>query len=77
MLFQEGGLFDSINIEENVAYPLLNQKASHNGKPKLDAVHQRVTEALDALSSWSKLSRSFQASFRAECVDAPESPERW
>ena len=27
VLFQEGGLFDSLNIEENVSYPLLNQKA--------------------------------------------------
>ena len=27
ILFQEGGLFDSLNIEENVAYPLLNQRA--------------------------------------------------
>ncbi len=26
MLFQEGALFDSMNIEENVAYPLLNQR---------------------------------------------------
>ena len=26
MLFQEGALFDSMTIEENVAYPLLNQK---------------------------------------------------
>jgi len=26
ILFQEGGLFDSLSIEENVAYPLLNQK---------------------------------------------------
>ena len=26
MLFQESALFDSLNIEENVAYPLLNQK---------------------------------------------------
>lgn len=25
VLFQEGGLFDSLNIEENVAYPLRNQ----------------------------------------------------
>jgi phospholipid/cholesterol/gamma-HCH transport system ATP-binding protein len=25
VLFQEGGLFDSLNIGENVAYPLLNQ----------------------------------------------------
>ena len=27
ILFQEGGLFDSLNIAENVAYPLLNQRA--------------------------------------------------
>jgi phospholipid/cholesterol/gamma-HCH transport system ATP-binding protein len=29
MLFQESALFDSMNIEENVAYPLLNQKSIH------------------------------------------------
>src|SRR5690242_19916863 len=27
MLFQESALFDSMTIEENVAYPLLNQKS--------------------------------------------------
>ena len=27
MLFQESALFDSLNIEENVAYPLLNQRS--------------------------------------------------
>ncbi len=27
ILFQEGGLFDSLTVEENVAYPLLNQRA--------------------------------------------------
>jgi phospholipid/cholesterol/gamma-HCH transport system ATP-binding protein len=27
MLFQEGALFDSLTIEENVCYPLLNQKS--------------------------------------------------
>ena len=26
ILFQEGGLFDSLTIAENVAYPLLNQR---------------------------------------------------
>src|SRR5260370_506960 len=26
ILFQEGALFDSLNIEENVAYPLVNQR---------------------------------------------------
>ena len=29
MLFQESALFDSLNIEENVAYPLLNIKSIH------------------------------------------------
>jgi phospholipid/cholesterol/gamma-HCH transport system ATP-binding protein len=29
MLFQESALFDSMTIEENVAYPLFNQKAIH------------------------------------------------
>jgi len=29
MLFQEGALFDSLNIQENVAYPLLNQRSIH------------------------------------------------
>src|SRR3954469_24739018 len=29
MLFQESALFDSMSIEENVAYPLLNQKSIH------------------------------------------------
>ena len=43
MLFQESALFDSLTIEENVAYPLLNQKAIHCPK---DQVHPRVEEAL-------------------------------
>jgi len=43
MLFQEGALFDSMNIEENVAYPLLNQP-SINCPP--DQVLPRVEEAL-------------------------------
>jgi phospholipid/cholesterol/gamma-HCH transport system ATP-binding protein len=29
MVFQEGGLFDSLSIEENVAYPLVNQRVLH------------------------------------------------
>jgi phospholipid/cholesterol/gamma-HCH transport system ATP-binding protein len=43
MLFQEGALFDSLNIEENVAYPLLNQESIHCPP---DQVHPRVVEAL-------------------------------
>lgn len=43
VLFQEGGLFDSLTIEENVAYPLLNQKKA---RPPEDKVHEKVTESL-------------------------------
>jgi phospholipid/cholesterol/gamma-HCH transport system ATP-binding protein len=44
MLFQESALFDSLNIEENVAYPLLNQKSIQC--PKGDVL-SRVKEALE------------------------------
>ena len=44
VLFQEGGLFDSLTIAENVSYPLLNQ-------PRLkyppEVIDKRVQEALD------------------------------
>ncbi|RPI09265.1 MAG: ATP-binding cassette domain-containing protein, partial [Acidobacteriales bacterium] len=43
MLFQEGGLFDSLSIEENVAYPLLNQRLLR--VPVSEAL-PRVEEAL-------------------------------
>ena len=43
MLFQESALFDSLTIEENVAYPLLNQKAI---QCPLGEVQGRVEEAL-------------------------------
>jgi phospholipid/cholesterol/gamma-HCH transport system ATP-binding protein len=47
ILFQEGGLFDSLTIEENVAYPLLNQHALHqNGTRPAEDVDNRVREAL-------------------------------
>lgn len=42
--FQESALFDSLNIEQNVAYPLLNQKAV-KWQPK--DVRPRVKEALE------------------------------
>jgi phospholipid/cholesterol/gamma-HCH transport system ATP-binding protein len=44
MLFQEGALFDSLTIGQNVAYPLLNQKSIQCPK---DQVRPRVTEALE------------------------------
>jgi len=43
VLFQEGGLFDSLTIEENVAYPLVNQK-SLECPP--EEIRSRVEEAL-------------------------------
>jgi phospholipid/cholesterol/gamma-HCH transport system ATP-binding protein len=44
MLFQESALFDSLNIEQNVAYPLLNQKAVRCDPHE---VRPRVKEALE------------------------------
>jgi phospholipid/cholesterol/gamma-HCH transport system ATP-binding protein len=44
ILFQEGGLFDSLNIAENVAYPLLNQHAGQIPAP--EEVDRRVRESL-------------------------------
>ncbi len=43
VLFQEGGLFDSITVAENVAYPLLNQKTQTVPASEVDT---RVTDAL-------------------------------
>ena len=44
MLFQESALFDSMSIEDNVAYPLLNQRAIQCPPER---VRSRVVEALD------------------------------
>lgn len=47
ILFQEGGLFDSLTIAENVAYPLENQQAlSEEGKLSEDVILERVRESL-------------------------------
>src|SRR6266849_10520668 len=43
MLFQESALFDSMTIEDNVAYPLLNQRAI---QCSLEQALPRVTDAL-------------------------------
>ena len=43
VLFQEGGLFDSITVAENVAYPLLNQKTQTVPASEVDT---RVSDAL-------------------------------
>jgi len=44
VLFQEGGLFDSLTIEENVAYPLLYQPRR---KTPEDQIHARVEQSLE------------------------------
>lgn len=44
VLFQEGGLFDSLTIEDNVAYPLLNQKRLRCTE---DDMLRRVQETLN------------------------------
>lgn len=44
MLFQESALFDSMSIEDNVAYPLLNQKSI---QCPAEEVHERVKQALE------------------------------
>jgi phospholipid/cholesterol/gamma-HCH transport system ATP-binding protein len=49
ILFQEGGLFDSLNIEENVSYPILNQqsRAQQGGAvATAEDVAARVLESL-------------------------------
>lgn len=43
MLFQESALFDSMTIEDNVAYPLLNQRSI---RCSLEEALPRVTDAL-------------------------------
>jgi phospholipid/cholesterol/gamma-HCH transport system ATP-binding protein len=43
VLFQEGGLFDSLTVEDNVAYPFINQRALAASPGE---VRQRAEEAL-------------------------------
>jgi phospholipid/cholesterol/gamma-HCH transport system ATP-binding protein len=43
VLFQEGGLFDSVTVEENVAYPLLNRSEHPESLPEVET---KVREAL-------------------------------
>jgi phospholipid/cholesterol/gamma-HCH transport system ATP-binding protein len=45
VLFQEGGLFDSLSVGENVEYPLLNRQAGEDKISPEDA-EKRVREAL-------------------------------
>jgi len=44
VLFQEGGLFDSLTIEENVSYPLRNHRSLHVAP---EEIQRRVEESLE------------------------------
>lgn len=59
VLFQEGGLFDSLTIAENVAYPLLNQQARRNGAgPEWETeVDAKVQESLNFVELGSTLEK--------------------
>jgi len=46
ILFQEGGLFDSMTIAENVAYPLVNRQTTQQRAAQNGHVEERVREAL-------------------------------
>lgn len=46
VLFQEGGLFDSLTIQENVEYPLLNQIKAAAAHERNGNLETRVREAL-------------------------------
>lgn len=47
VLFQEGALFDSATVEENVAYPLLNQAGRNVDEASLRGIEERVKRALE------------------------------
>jgi phospholipid/cholesterol/gamma-HCH transport system ATP-binding protein len=47
MLFQEGALFDSSTVEENVAYPLLNRSMNGLSRKQIEEIEKRVLRALE------------------------------
>lgn len=47
MLFQEGALFDSETVEENVAYPLLNRSIKTLNREEIADIERRVLRALE------------------------------
>lgn len=47
VLFQEGGLFDSLTIEENVAYPLKNQKLLNCPEDEIQARVERSLQFVE------------------------------
>ena len=67
MVFQESALFDSLNVEDNVAYRL------HEEHVPEDEVHKRVVEALRVRRAGARPSTSFPRSSPAACAAASRS----
>ena len=72
VLFQEGGLFDSMTIEDNVAYPLVERRQSRDRKTAIPAekISCRVHDALRFVELEQTLA-NFQANSREACGGAP------
>jgi phospholipid/cholesterol/gamma-HCH transport system ATP-binding protein len=58
-LFQEGGLFDSLTVGENVEYPIVNQQSSDENKQQEDGaeIERRAKETLRFV----ELERTFES----------------
>lgn len=68
-VFQEGALFDSMTVGDNVAYRLIEDGV------KFEEIEPRVSRCCD-LSSWSTPWTSFRRSFPEACGDGFRSRER-
>jgi phospholipid/cholesterol/gamma-HCH transport system ATP-binding protein len=60
ILFQEGGLFDSLNIEENVAYPLLNQRVLRTATPANGHSEKTVAERVQETLNFVELGKTLE-----------------
>ena len=75
ILFQEGGLFDSLTVAENVAYPLINQRvlrhAASAGSSNGSGAARSIEDACGnpcASSNWSKPWINSPASYPEACA---------
>ncbi len=61
-LFQEGGLFDSLTVGENVEYPLLNQQSDgKDGTHKQDGGEEQADERVRDALRFVELERTFDS----------------
>ncbi|MBI5282548.1 MAG: ATP-binding cassette domain-containing protein [Candidatus Solibacter usitatus] len=64
VLFQEGGLFDSLSIEDNVAYPLLNQPRLAAPQAEVDLRVRRSLEFVELGHTLDKLPSELSGGMR-------------